>query len=731
MKRILGFLLLVTPLFALAGTGDTMTVRSHDRVHMNWNGNYDRKVFFPTAGKTYQRVKMRYTLGCPDKGCSAWDYTVQAFLRQPTGMLDSNLVNSPNFKVNGKVQDSLFYNMDSVYSYFYNSTSMALDSMADMPVQLLLFSDTLNPTTPTDTLNVWDALRYRPTYDANGNVVDSMMIAHDKSIYRKDFDWYNVFEVINNLELGRLITPYAGDKDKTWSFTYTYDVTEFAMLLQDSVTIRSHFSGYQDGFTCTIDFEFLEGEPALKCTEIIPLWVGSFPYGAKKSIEEYLTEKSVNISKTSTTRVKLQVIQTGHGFGGNENCAEFCAKEHYIKVNGTQQFKQLVWKDDCGSNPIYPQTGTWLYDRSNWCPGEGITPYEYWLDDYINDGNNTIDMDMQAFTNIDNSNTSYIISGILFNYEENPNAIVDVALDEIVAPNTQNNYVRFNPTCGLPRVVVKNTSLKTVETLVFRYGIKGGNLREWGWEGEILPYQSKTIDLDYFDWSGASTGEFVCEIIKANGAADGNQYNNAMESSFELTPQFPGQFQIWFKANTKGSENTLSVHLLDGREIWSRGNFSSNESTKDTINLVDGCYYFKVTDSQRNGFKFWANSDGTGSLTLRQMNGQLVQFIDGDFGTDRIVHFTVGHPLGQKLVIRPEMKVYPNPSKGLFTVSYTGQGSGQLRILDMNGKVINCKAIEEMGLVQSTWNLNGIKPGIYLVEYMGPDGRSVQKIVIE
>ncbi|MDX5321525.1 MAG: hypothetical protein LPK45_10385, partial [Bacteroidota bacterium] len=502
--------------------------------------------------------------------------------------MDSTLRNTPNFRVNGNPTDSFRYRLDTVYSYFYNGSTFMLDSTADAPVQLILFADASNPTVATDTLEVWNAYRFRPNFDGNGTLIDSAEIAYDQILYRQDHQYYQVFEVIDDLELGRLITPYAADKDRFWTFTYTYDVTEFAHLLQDTVTIRSRYSGYQDGFTCTIDFEFVEGEPALECTEIIPLWRGSFPYGQPKGIEEYLIEKNVTLSKSPTQKVKLRVIQTGHGFGGNENCAEFCAKEHYVKVNGEQRYKTLVWKDDCGSNALYPQPGTWLYDRANWCPGEAVNAYDYWIDDYLVDGSNTIDLDMQPFTNINNNNNSYIISGFLLVYEENPDALVDAALDEIIAPNTKDNFNRFNPTCGLPRVRVKNTSMKKIETLVFRYGIKGGAMHEWGWEGEILPYESKEIDLAFFDWTGAKVGEFECSIIKANGLADGNEFNNTRTSSFALTPQFPEEFQIWFKSNNKGSETTLSVHELDGRVIWSRTDFGPSETTRDTIRLVDG-----------------------------------------------------------------------------------------------------------------------------------------------
>ena len=52
------------------------------------------------------------------------------------------------------------------------------------------------------------------------------------------------------------------------------------------------------------------------------------------------------------------------------NCAEFCRalllainRQHLARGN------TFLWRDDCGKNEVYPQTGTWVYNRGNWCPG--------------------------------------------------------------------------------------------------------------------------------------------------------------------------------------------------------------------------------------------------------------------------------------------------------------------------------------------------------------------------
>ena len=64
---------------------------------------------------------------------------------------------------------------------------------------------------------------------------------------------------------------------------------------------------------------------------------------------------------------KLQFVPTGHGAAG-----EFTPNIGYTaKVNGDIVGNEIIWKDDCGFNAIWPQGGTW-FCRANWCPGEAV-----------------------------------------------------------------------------------------------------------------------------------------------------------------------------------------------------------------------------------------------------------------------------------------------------------------------------------------------------------------------
>lgn len=729
MKRIILAGLMLCSYLANAAEGDTIKVRSHDRVHMNWNGNFDRMAHFPTQGKSFNKVLMNFTLGCPDKGCSEWDYTVQVFYRDHTGNMDSTLKTTPNFRVDGSAKDSLRYNSDSTYTYFYNSTTQAIDSSANQPVQLIRFLDAQNPLIPTDTLTVWDASTMRPEYDMNGAIISSEYIAFDNIIYRQDHSYYQVFEVVKNLELARLITPYAGGKTKTWSHTYTFDITDFAFLLEDSVDIRTHYSGYQDGFTVTLDFELIEGTPAMECYKIETLWQGSFPYGnPNNSIENYLKNIRVN-PEADFADAKLRVIQTGHGFGGNENCAEFCPKKHFVKVNGSQKFSTLIWKDDCGMNAIYPQPGTWIYDRSNWCPGSAIRPYDYYIGDVLQKGDsNDIDLDMEAFTNNGNNSCSYIVSGMLFYYKKAAYKN-DASLEAILAPSNDSRYVRYNPTCGDPLVRVKNNGTDTIHSLVFKYGLMNGDERTWRWTGTIAPHEDAELRLANFDWTNAKMGLFYAKIDKVNEVTDEVAINNMNSSTFDLVPEFPTEFQIWFRTNTKPTENSLYILNADGSEVWSRDNFTqSNNMHADTIKLVDGCYAFEIRDKGKNGIKFWANSDGTGSLNIRAIPGNMLQNIDGDFGTAYRTYFTVGHPLG---INKEEVRfmIYPNPAANSVHIEHNGF-AGEIEILDINGRVLNT-ANSDGDSLRTELKTQNLLPGVYFIRLKGNQGTGIQKLVIQ
>ncbi|MDL5046331.1 peptide-N-glycosidase F-related protein [Oscillatoria amoena NRMC-F 0135] len=718
-----------------AAPGDTIKVKSHDKVHMNWYGNFDRKVKFPDASKTFNRILMHYTLGCPTGGCSEWDYTTQVQLRHRTGKMDSILKQTPNFKVVGVAKDSLRYSTTVTYKYTFNAVTKTTDSTANDTLKIDIYGDSLTPFTITQSIFGWAGDYYKPIFDTTGKKIDSVYVGYDAQLKRKNYNYYEVFEVIDNFELGRVITPYNGGVPITWQYTYTFDVTDYASLLKDSVEIRAHYSGYQDGFTITLDFEFIEGTPARECYKVIPLWNGASAYGANPSIENFLVARNVAIDAQMKQAV-VRIIQTGHGFGGADNCAEFCQKEHYLKVGGQTRYQKVIWRDNCGKNPIYPQGGTWVYDRSNWCPGAEVWPYDYDVTSYITANSNaTIDLDMESYTNQGNSNQSYIISGALFLYKEN-NFDTDASLEEVMAPNNTLRYARINPVCDYPLVKVKNNGGDTIKNIEFSFGPKGGTRNTYVWNGSLAPHQTAEIkmgtNINYT--VSTPTTDFEMVIVKVNGKADEVTFNNQRNTKFANTPVYPNQIIVWLRTNNRGNESSYTIKDHYGNTVYSKSGLANATLYQDTLNLVNGCYTFEMLDAGGDGLGFWANPNaGTGQLFIRRAsNGQVVKNFGTDWGSSIIQNFTTGYTLGvEETANNPAVTVFPNPNTGEFwlDINLPSADNATVNVFDYNGRMVYNRQLSAAEFVAHKVSLQGMADGVYMVQVQSNSGVFTQKLV--
>src|SRR5690606_20640761 len=220
----------------------------------------------------------------------------------------------------------------------------------------------------------------------------------------------------DTFQIGRLITPYANVQRFPWNWkhSYNFDVTDFAQYLKDSTSIRIHYSGYSGGFTADVKFTFIEGTPPRNVVKIDRLWHGQFGYGNPASIEAQMNARALTMPAGAQTAV-LKFNVTGHGANSIDNCSEFCSKYYRVNLNNTLIAQKDIWRDNCGLNNLYPQTGTWVYDRANWCPGDVVQSNFHPLNGLTAASNYTIDVDFQAY-NVANSQASYIVEGQVIYY---------------------------------------------------------------------------------------------------------------------------------------------------------------------------------------------------------------------------------------------------------------------------------------------------------------------------
>lgn len=226
-----------------------------------------------------------------------------------------------------------------------------------------------------------------------------------------------------NYQLGRMITPYSGaynqgENAKIWNPKWTWDITGYLPLLNDSVDIVVVYEGFEDGFLASTDFVFNKDEDKNKSIAVENIHYGQFRYGnINDPIDNYVVPKEIIIPKWAK-RVYARVTISGHGADSTNASAEFLAKDYYYMVNGERIKTQTIWRDDCGLNPIQPQGGTWIYNRAGWCPGTKVNEFLYDITPYISNGKAVVDIDFEYYKTSQIEQPYYHVAHDIFYMQE-------------------------------------------------------------------------------------------------------------------------------------------------------------------------------------------------------------------------------------------------------------------------------------------------------------------------
>ena len=717
---------------------DTTTVRIHDHTDMTWYGNYDEWGVLPSTDNNYRKVYLHYTMGCATGGCSDWDYTTQIFVRHRTGEVDSTLQESPNFTVNGTTEDTLLFS-DSTFVHFWNTSTQSVDSTLSNTYEIAQYNDPTNPTVATDTLIKYESEFYNMVFDTVGSVIDSFYVASTDTLVLDYYNWHTVFDVIENYELARVITPYGNGLSNNWEFTTTFDVTDFASILSDSVEIRCHYSGWSSGFSASLDFEFIEGTPARDVVKVENIYSGGYNYNSSTDFEaNQLTPQNFLIDP-STTSAMVKMSSTGHGFDNNQSAAEFKPINYYLKVDGVQTHTQYNWDNKCGENPIYPQGGTWIYDRANWCPGTRSQIFDHEITPYISSGDSVeINVDYQSYSWSGTQTPSYIVESQLIQYK-NPNFSNSAEIIDIIKPSLKDEHSRKNPICGKPLIVIKNYGSNTLTSLTIEYNIVGGSTNTFEWVGNLAFNESEEVELpNLTSWEGTEN-TFEVLLKKPNGLSDEYAVNNSMQSAYEPVPDYPETFSLWLLTNdgvintsTQASESSWDFYDINGTEIHSSGTLYADEQYIDTFTFTPGCYAFVLEDSDEDGLKFWANNDGNGAVKFRKLAGQWLKNFNADFGTNIVHNFSVNFPVNIAEITEDSFDIFPNPAKNQITISVSQSNEVDVDFVIFNslGEELDRVVRKNLTIGAETFDTSTYSPGIYYCKIVTINAEKIQKFVI-
>jgi len=590
------------------------------------------------------------------------------------------------------------------------------------------------------------------------NGIDSSVLAIDTLTL--DTTW-SYFPKVKFTQIGKLITPYGtymanntNGYNQQWKHPYYYDLTDYAALLKDSVSVRIRYDGWTDAFSAKIEFILIEGSPNKQVVQVDELYNQYINYPNSQAFENVAVAKSVVIP-ANVTSAKVNLIMTGHGSQG-----EFDPRTLDLNVNGAQVYTRLLWKGDCGMTAIAPQGGTWLFNRANWCPGEKIQVFEIDVTPYITKGQqNTFDLNMEDFPIASGQEAGYGIGSYLVCYSAQ--ASNDVALDAIISPSSDPNMNRFNPICGQAEVVIKNEGSLPLTICDIAYWVDGGAKCYYQWRGNLNTYETANVKLPAFDWNGMDTANkrFFAEVSWPNGKTDDFASNNLAYSSLKFVPRLDSIFVLQLKTNNHPEETSYLLRDENGDTIIYKNTFLANKTYLDTFNLLEGCYQLDINDYDQgweggDGLSWWLNIqqglETSGSVLVKKLSGQTIKTFNPDFGSNIHYEFTVGYPQGfnpPKAVCTPfvhnvgieegsnttpSFKLYPNPTNGnIRFVSSDNVDYASVSILDYSGrKIVGAHFEVFANQYNEIMFPSACENGVYIISLKTSLGTITQKVVL-
>ncbi len=618
--------------------------------------------------------------------------------------------------------------IQGTYSSSVNTTVVVMDSIQN-PANVVTEYGVSNNDLVTVGTNSYFEAGDMPIIDESGNIVGYVNVPSQGTITITDLDYFQKYPA--KIEIMSFVTPYGlgldmGVEGEMWVF----DMTDFTTVLRGDKRMSVEFSGaYQEELD--IRFLFIKGTPPRDVIDLQQVWRP----GVRRSYtalmnEDYFEPRDV-LLQPSASMFKLRTAITGHGQEG-----EFIPRTHYMNVNGgTREVEWQVWKE-CADNPIFPQGGTWIYDRAGWCPGAATDVKIYEIDPSLITGNSiNLDYGVTAGSGTSEYYVSYqMVSFGDFNFQN------DASIIDLKRPTQKVERLRFNPSCANPVITIQNTGAQTINSIEVSFNVAGGALETYTWTGNIESLKTVEIELPVSGtnfWIGNGTFVFEATIVSVNGSADDYSDNNTVSSPYELPDYQNENFIVELRTNNNSHENSYEIRDYNGSIVHSMSGFADNTTYRDTLDLPNGCYTLQLFDTGEDGLDFWANSSqGTGYFRIKKLNGVAIKTFEPDFGREVSYGFTIGTILNTPELSNDDLNinVYPNPASNVIFIQVNELRSNdvEVRLYDLQGRLVLSEEYSTVNnsSLSTSVNVTDLNSGQYLMEIEVNDAKLVKNVVI-
>lgn len=635
-----------------------------------------------------------------------------AFLRGTYAMATTTVI----------TKDSIARNPNIVMQYSIASNAQAVPMTHDAVV--LASTTDLYGTTPS---NVYDG--------DTGVLTGTLAVTPAGAINITNLPYYKRYPYYN--ELLSFVTPYGkgldmGVRGKTWY----YDVTDFTPLLKGPRRMLMTMGG-ENQEQMDIDFWFIVGTPPRNVVAFKQLWQGGARLGGV-GIGSINDDSRFTISSeplaASAQAFKLRSTITGHGAQGefSQNGGQVT---HLFNINGGADEFSWIITENCTRNVIFPQGGTWVYNRQGWCPGQTSLMKEYDLTPLVTPGT-TVTMDYNCSNpQVANGDYRYIVANQLVSYG-GANHSNDACVVDVLAPSNRVLYSRKNPICSSPVILVRNTGSSPLTSLDIEYWCNNASVKQvYNWAGSLAYMDTVSIVLPIATlWQDdilPSNNMFHVELKKANGVVDDYSFNNFFHSSFTLPDVIPQDFMIEFKTNTYYFDNNYTL-LDEFDNVVGSSNFTAANTIYQDSYLLAGCFKLVVQDYGGDGLSWWANTaQGNGYARIKNnVTGQILKTFQPDFGGGFEYSFSTIQPVIvalQKNALDASLKLYPNPAQHKFILEGAGVEGAAVVVNDVIGRSVAVPSVKKQEAVE--FNTTALPRGIYFVT-ITKGGESVTKKVV-
>ncbi|KZN49319.1 peptide-N-glycosidase F-related protein [Pseudoalteromonas luteoviolacea] len=484
--------------------------------------------------------------------------------------------------------------------------------------------------------------------------------------YTVRFEWH---QGTKRYELGRLITPYAGYMqrgmhgfDRNWRRTFSFDVSHLAPVLTGEGSLKVHYGGWgakKSAFGIAAKLVSQPNYHTRAVKRVIPLYESGsegWPYKTAQDFAALLPAKNVAF-EAGEQSAEIKMIVTAHGHalsydnpeGKAELCGEWCDRYFTLHQDGNLVIQQNLWRDDCDQSATFPQGGTYLFARANWCPGEAVTPFSYPVD--ISNVNSEFDLNWQAYSwapsQYGKDAPRYIVNAVLVTYGEQT-VEEDIALTTIVKPNAAMPD-RIGLSCGEIEVEVANQGNTKINELWFDYGVEGQQANQYYWQGEIAAGDKKRITFGA-EFLGIFNTEQAKLNVTVRSTDDQKIANNSQTVRFNRPIAIESSAVLRLLTGKQGDETRVSLFDRTQSTVKHWDEFTDASWHDLPLDVPVGCYTLKIQDSAHDGlaFPFFNQRKGKGEIVLHHSDAadSAITVLQPDFGRELAIPVTVGYEMG-------------------------------------------------------------------------------------